>query len=288
MNSDSSRKSNDTRSSGFAMNRARCSSWDDAGTHTSGPLARPLPARPLRASESRAQDLTRAVPAARRESRSRAGRWGDRLPTAALRPGRGLDDGEAMDSALLLAALSTLACVALALAVALRRERSALTPTAVALLFTTALWSGGLGVVNARGPVSLTALWITGVGTFGTTGLWLLLALRYRWPRRFRGAAPTAIAIAPAALLFVGVVNTDRLGSAMGGGTFSEAGWGWLTHLLVAWAFACIAAGAALFGESAVRLWRQGERRSGLALLIAMSAQPVLYFANLRGVVDLM
>ena len=36
-----------------------------------------------------------------------------------------------------------------------------------------------------------------------------------------------------------------------------------------------------------MRLWREGERRSGLALLLVMPAQPLLFFADLRGAVEL-
>jgi signal transduction histidine kinase len=176
-----------------------------------------------------------------------------------------------MDSGLLLASIATLSCVALALAVGVRRERSAIATTALALLLTTGLWSAGLGLATlerSSGPGAAAALRMAALGMFGAAGSWLLLALWHRWPMRFRGAAPIAVATAPALL-------------------FLAAAWAPLTQLLIAWSFACIATGAALFSVSAARLWRRGERRSGLALFVAMPAQPILFFAHLHGAVEL-
>ncbi len=192
-----------------------------------------------------------------------------------------------MDSGLLLASLSTLSCVALGLAVGLRRERSLIASTALALLVAMALWTGALGFAIWQGPGAVAALRITAVGMFSATGLWLLLALRHRWPR-VRGVAPVAIALAPSWLFLAAVLTSETHGLAFPGHPDTAvAAWGPLTHNLVAWSFLSVAVGAALFTDSGVRLWREGERRSGLALMIVMPAQPLFFFANLRGAVEL-
>jgi hypothetical protein len=52
---------------------------------------------------------------------------------------------------------------------------------------------------------------------------------------------------------------------------------------LFALAFACANAGGVLFAQSAARLWREGERRPGLTLMLVMLAQPIVFFADLHG-----
>jgi nitrogen-specific signal transduction histidine kinase len=193
-----------------------------------------------------------------------------------------------MDSGLLLASISTLSCVALGLAVGLRRERSVIARAALALLLATALWSGGLGFASWQGPGAVAALRIAALGTFSATALWLLLALRQRWPLRFRSSAAMAIALVPAWLFVAAALTNESHGLAfrLDAGAAGADWAGPLTRILFAWAFGCVAAGAALFTESAVRLWREGERRSGLVLLLVMPAQPILYFVDLRGAVE--
>ncbi len=194
-----------------------------------------------------------------------------------------------MDSGLLLASISTLSCVALGLAVGLRRERSVVASTVLALLAALALWSGGLGFGSwsGPGPGAAAAQRTAALGAFTASGLWLLLALRQRWPLRLGGVAPMPAALAPACLFLAAALTNSLHGLAFRGDPgFTGAEWaGPLTRSLFALAFACAGAGAALFAQSAVRLWRDGERRSGLALLLVMLAQPIVFFADLRGAV---
>jgi PAS domain S-box-containing protein len=196
-----------------------------------------------------------------------------------------------MDSGQLLAVLSTLSCVALGLAVALRRERSVIASTVLPLLVALALWSGALGFArwSGSGPWAVVAARIAALGTLSASGLWLLLALRQRWPRRLGAGAPMGFALAPAWLFLVAGLTNESHGLAFRGDP-AAAGIDWagpLTRLLFAIAFVCTTAGAALFAQAAVRLWRNEERRPGLALLLVMLAQPLTSFLDLRGEVGL-
>ena len=192
-----------------------------------------------------------------------------------------------MDSGPLLAALSTLSCAALAIAMGLRRERSLAASTVLALLAALALWSGGLGLAQGigSGVGAAAARRVAALGAFSAAGLWLLLALRQRWPRRLGGAAPVAVALVPAGLFLAAALYRPDPGLVFSHeSSFSGEQWaGPLTHLLFALVFACATAGAALFAHSAVRLWRDGERRPGLTLVIVMLAQPIVFFADLHG-----
>ena len=194
-----------------------------------------------------------------------------------------------MDSGPLLAALSTLSCVVLAIAVGLRRERSVATSTVLALLAALALWSGGLGVASSigSGAGAAAARRVAALGAFSASGLWLLIALRQRWPRRLGGGAPAAIALAPAGLFLVAALSHPDPGLVFRREpSFPGEAWaGPLTQLLFALAFACATAGSVLFAQSAVRLWREGERRPGLTLVLVMLAQPIVFFADLHGAV---
>jgi hypothetical protein len=48
---------------------------------------------------------------------------------------------------------------------------------------------------------------VAALGAFSASGLWLLLALRQRWPRRLGGGVPTAIALAPAGLFLAAALT---------------------------------------------------------------------------------
>jgi PAS domain S-box-containing protein len=194
-----------------------------------------------------------------------------------------------MDSGPLLAALSTLSCAVLAIAVGVRRERSIVASTALALLASLALWSGGLGLASAigSGAGAAAARRVAALGAFSASGLWLLLALRQRWPRRLGGAVPAAVALAPAALFLAAALSHPEVGLVFRREpSFPGEEWaGPLPRLLFALAFACATAGAALFAHSALRLWRDGERPPGLTLALVMLAQPIVFFADLYGAV---
>jgi two-component system, NtrC family, sensor kinase len=192
-----------------------------------------------------------------------------------------------MDSGLLLASLSTLSCVGLALAVGLRRERPVIARAVLTLLLATALWSGGLGAAGWRGPGTTAAREIAALGEFGASALWLLLALCQRRPLRFRGSAPMAIVLAPAWLFFAAALTNESHGLAFRADVdAASADWqGPLTRILFAWSFASITAGAALFTRPARRLWREGERRSALALLLVIPLQPIAFLAEWSGAV---
>ncbi len=194
-----------------------------------------------------------------------------------------------MDSGLLLASISTLSCVALGLAVGLRREHSILASTVLALLMSLGLWSGGLGIASwsGPGPIAVAALRLAALGAFSATGLWLLIALRQRWPIQLAGRAGTAVALAPAALFIAAALSNGSHGLAFRRTpSLAEGDWaGPLTLLLFTVAFVCATAGAALFTHSAVRLWREEERRPALALLLTMLAQPIAFLADLHGAV---
>jgi signal transduction histidine kinase len=169
-----------------------------------------------------------------------------------------------MDSGLLLASISTLSCIALGLAVGLRRERSAVATTAIALLVSLALWSAALGGADFRAATPrASALQVAHLAALAASGLWLLLALRQRWPRRLGGSLAMAVAFAPAGLSLAGPAS--------------------LARPLLALAFASAGAGSALFAHAGVRLWREGERRPGLALLLVTLPQPIVFFAELHG-----
>ena len=194
-----------------------------------------------------------------------------------------------MDSGPLLAALSTFACLVLVIAVGMRRERSVAASTVLALLAALALWSGGVGVagVIGSGARAAAARRVAALGAFSASGLWLLLALRQRWPRRIGGGVPTAIALAPAVLFLVAALTHPDPGLVFRREpSFPGEAWaGPLTRLLFALAFACATVGAVLFAQSAARLWREGERRPGLTLMLVMLAQPIVFFADLHGAV---
>jgi PAS domain S-box-containing protein len=192
-----------------------------------------------------------------------------------------------MDSGLLLAALSSLSCTVLAVAVGVRRERPLVASTVIALLAALALWSGGLGFAGAigSGAGAAAARRVAALGAFSASGLWLLLALRQRWPRRLGGPVPTAAALAPACVFLAAAIARPGPGLVFNREP-SWAGEAWagpLTRMLFALAFACATAGAALFAQSAMRLWRDGERRAGLTLALVMAAQPIVFFADLHG-----
>jgi PAS domain S-box-containing protein len=111
-----------------------------------------------------------------------------------------------------------------------------------------------------------------------------LLALRQRWPRRLGGGVPVAIALAPAGLFLAASLSHPEAGLVFRREpSFPGESWaGPLTHLLFAFSFACALAGAALFAQSAVRLWREGERLPGLTLALVMLAQPIVFLADLH------
>jgi nitrogen-specific signal transduction histidine kinase len=183
-----------------------------------------------------------------------------------------------MDSGLLLASISTLSCVGLALALALRRERSAVASTMLAMLGALALWSAahGLAIATDSAAWREAAIQTSALSGFAVSGLWVLLALRHRFPRRFDGGAATLLALLPAIVFFaVAMIDPNhgwafRTDPALGFG----AGWmGPLARVLSVVAFVAWMAGSVLFVLSGLRLWRHGERRSGLALLLALTSQ---------------
>jgi hypothetical protein len=96
------------------------------------------------------------------------------------------------------------------------------------------------------------------------SGLWLLLALRQRWPRRLGGGAALAGALMPSVIFLAAALTNESHGLAFRRDPGAGADWaGPLTRVLFAVAFACSTAGAALFAHAALRMWRQGERRAG-------------------------
>jgi len=150
-----------------------------------------------------------------------------------------------MDSAWLLASISTLACVGLAVAVGLRRERSVIASTALGLLVATALWNGSLGFACWQGAGTVIPIRLAALGAFSATAFWLLLALRHHWPRRFRGGSATSLALVPAWLYLAAALTDESHGLAFRAiPGAADVDWaGPLTRVLFAWAFACVAAG---------------------------------------------
>ena len=187
-----------------------------------------------------------------------------------------------MASAPWLESMATLACVLLALAVGLRHERSAVAGTMLALLLALAAWNGGLALaaIAEPGPWRAAALRSAVLGMFAAVGLWFLLALRHRWPRRLRGPTVVAVALAPVAVFFVGAVTNASHGWIV----LPDARWdpglvGWaapLTYLLAALVFAYGLVGTAIFAFAGVRLFRRDERRSGVVLTLTMLGLPIV------------
>jgi signal transduction histidine kinase len=195
---------------------------------------------------------------------------------------------EAMDSGLLLASISALSCVALGVVVGLRRERSVAASTVLALLAALVLWSAGLGIAEASESDAWRAVAqrSAALGGFATAGLWLLLALRHWFPRRFDGSAATLLALLPAIGFFAATITNPSHGLAFRSDAALDfdADWqGPLSHVLAAVGFVCGLASAGLFALSGLRLWRRGERRRGLALMMVMLAQPCVALVTMHG-----
>jgi signal transduction histidine kinase len=193
-----------------------------------------------------------------------------------------------MDSGLLLASISTLSCIALALVVVLRRERSAVASTMLALLGALALWSAGHGLAIAIDSAAWreAAIRMAALCGFAVSGLWVLLALRHWFPRRFDGGAATALALLPAILFFAAAMTDPSHGWAFRTDPALRFGADWmgpLARVLSVAAFAAWIAGSVLFALSGLRLWRQGERRPGLAVLLVLVAQLVTGFVAIGG-----
>ena len=198
-----------------------------------------------------------------------------------------------MDSVSLLAWISTLSSVSLAVAVGVRRERSAVASTMLALLGALALWTAGLGFGRASDSAAWqwAALRCASLGAFAASGLWLLLALRHRFPRRFDGSEATTLVLLPAIVFFAAAMTNPSHGwafredAAFGVGVASE--WmGPVTRAVSEISRVCGITASVLFTMAGVRLWRSGERRPGLALLLAMVAQPLVGWFVMRGGAD--
>ena len=105
-----------------------------------------------------------------------------------------------------------------------------------------------------------------------------------------RGGAPVAIALAPAWLFLAAALTNESHGLAFRGRSRRcgvDCGGDRSRSVLSPGRSRASPRERRCSRESGVRLWREGERRSGLALLLVMPAQPLLFFADLRGAVEL-
>ncbi len=197
-----------------------------------------------------------------------------------------------MNSGVLSAAIATCACTVLALVLALRRERSGVASAMLALSIAIALWNGGRGLaaVAGGGAWQAAALRTATLGAIATAGLWLLLALRHRGIRRARGTAATVVALVPAFVYFMAeLTSTSQSWLFRFGSTRPEAIEGWsasFTHLTITAATLLGITGTLLFAMAALRLWREGERRSAIVMGIAVVGQPLATLAAAAGILE--
>ncbi len=185
---------------------------------------------------------------------------------------------------LLLECLTVAGCVTLGAIVGARRQRSPVASAVLGLLLALVLWSGGLAwaAITPVGPWRTVALRASVLGMFAAVGFWFLVALRYRWPRRFGSAATVAVALAPVGVFFLGVVTNGTHGWFVIPGVDWNPGlvaWAAIgTYLLAAVATAYGMIATAIFLFAGLRLIWRGETRAGVALTLAMLSMPLFCF----------
>ena len=186
--------------------------------------------------------------------------------------------------AILPASLAFGTAAALAVAVALRRDKTGLHWLLLSQLGTLLIWTlGAICRYSVQTQAGLEASQrLVFVGVFTTPALWLLLAARYARVRPLcESRAWTVALLAPSAVgylalltnaghhLVIRTVSFEALDA--GGMDFA----GPLLWAYVPWGYGLVAVASAIYLRSAARLLRKGERRRS-ALLVAAVVLPIL------------
>lgn len=188
-----------------------------------------------------------------------------------------------MEPGAILAVVTTLSCVGLAVQFGLQRENPRMANGVVAVLASLAVWSTGsaLHILFGGSEWRDAARRVVFLGSFATPSLWLLLALHHAAPRLVRGRTGVTVAVlTPAALFYVAALTNASHGWIVRPDATDAPGvasWaGPLAWVFIALATVCTLAGSALFVRTAWRLWRAGRRRSAVGLSLALGAQAAI------------
>jgi signal transduction histidine kinase len=176
------------------------------------------------------------------------------------------------------AALATVAATGMALYVALRRDKNEFHWLLLALLGALVVWtSGTLLRFSAEDQAALErALHFVYLGVFATPPLWLLVAARYARAEAFdHRREPWLLISLPSVAAYLAFLSNEHHHlvlreisfEALEGGGLAWAGpifWGF-----IAWAYACVLAGALLYLSAARTLAAEKSKRRGLMLVVA-------------------
>ncbi|HEY8152999.1 MAG TPA: histidine kinase N-terminal 7TM domain-containing protein [Myxococcota bacterium] len=201
-----------------------------------------------------------------------------------------------MHPAILPASLAFGTAAALAVVVALRRDKSGLHWLLLSLLATLLIWT--LGVIcryTVQSQAGLEAsLRLLFLGVFTAPTLWLLLAGSYsrvRWLSERRGW--TILLLTPAAIGYLALLTNSGHHLVMRtvsfevpeGGGISFAGPLLWAH--VPWSYGMLAAATWIYLTGAARLVRKGERGRGLLLAVAAVLPPFASCSYVFGLLPL-
>ena len=182
------------------------------------------------------------------------------------------------------AALAFAGALVLAAHVVLRRERSQLDGPLLTLLGALMVWTAGsvfrFSVESLEGLHA--SLRVVFLGVFATPPLWLLVASRYaRAPALLNRRNVMAGLMVPSALAYLALLTNEghhlvirevSFHALESGGLFWAGPVFWA---FIAWSYACVLGGAALYLDTARRLVANAERRRAILLAIA-SVIPIL------------
>jgi PAS domain S-box-containing protein len=183
-----------------------------------------------------------------------------------------------MHPAILPAALALAAASAMAVYVGSRRERSSLHWLLLALLGSLMVWTTGsifrYSVTSEGGLVA--SIRIIFLGVLAAAPLWLLLAARYARLRIVLEPRVVFVAlIVPSVLAYMALLTNEGhhliLRKVSIGGR-DHGDWAWAGPAfwaLLAWAYACVLGGVAIYLAMARHMLVSDERRRGLILVLA-------------------